>query len=252
MDINGAKLMTDKFIRAMNRANNPEDKLHKTFLKMVTLLGTEPFFEDESSSRRSARLLSQEDLYNADRIISLIKRSVPIAYQQIINQRRLELIRGVEDTEVPEMPNEPLQSTLRNDPLKRTSSKVPRGSVDSGGSFQDLPPADLSRKSDLLVASPFMAKGKQRASIGSGISESQEETPVPTIFSPFISTSIHTDTTTPGPAYTTIAEEYADGDHGLRSSPFKPTQPKGAAKSSEECRGLDRRSLSSSLILPQS
>ena len=258
MEINGVKLIPDKFIKAMNRADKPEGKLHKNFLKMVGILGTEPFFGDETLDRRPSRTLSQEDLYNekADKVIkfiSEIKRNVPIAYQQDINQRRLELIKEVGDTEVPEIPDEALQPTVGNKSLERIPHRTAsRRSVDRVGSLVRDPLVKQSRKSTVLSVAPSeMAKGRQQAAPGSGAREPQEETPVPTIFSPLSTNSNHTDATTPEPADASTSEDYANSDYGLRPLPLRPTPAKRAPSSSDEPLRLPHRTIAPPLTLPQ-
>ena len=231
MEINGAKLIPNKFMGAINRANNPEEKLHKNFLKMVRLLGTEPFFGDEDPDRRSATKLSQKELYNEKtdqvrRFISEIKRNVPIAYQRDINQRRLELIKEVGSTEVPKMPDENLQLGVENESLERNPFVIaPRGRVGSVDNLVHDPPLNQSRHSTgLSVVHRQRPNRRQQASPGSGTRE-LHETPMPVVFTPLSPISNHFDATTPEPAGASFPEDYANCDHELRPLPLRPTPP---------------------------
>lgn len=122
IDLNGAHLVTTRFSDAMRDGLNSERTLQKTLLKLVKLLGTEPFYEskitrkgpDDMSSPQSSYVQRRVD--EITKLVSELKRGLPTSYQHDLDRRKLQMIKQKDATEMPRLSDEALQSSPYPEP----------------------------------------------------------------------------------------------------------------------------------------
>ena len=122
IDLNGAHLVTPRFSDAIKDGLNSERTLQKTLLKLVKLLGIEPFYESKITRKGSDDMSSPQSSYVQRRVdeitklVSELKRGLPTTYQHELDRRKLQMIKQKGATEVPRLSDEPLQSSPYPEP----------------------------------------------------------------------------------------------------------------------------------------
>ena len=150
IDLNGAHLVTTKFSDSIKDGLNSERTLQKTLLKLVRLLGIEPFYENKITRKGSDDMSSPQSSYVQRRVdeitklVSELKRGLPTTYQHDLDRRKLQMIKEKDGTEVPRLSDEALQPSpypepilgptidlTRSVPESRTTSRKPSFVINS-------------------------------------------------------------------------------------------------------------------------
>ena len=225
IDINGAQLVTTRFADAIKDGQNSERTLQKTLLKLVKLLGTEPFHDSEHTRRGSDNKSSPQTLYvqRADEIsklVSELKRELPTSYQHDIDRRKLQRFKEKDPPEVPMLSDEALQSSPDPGPILEPTIHTTRSAFELPTALHQPSPVidseNLAERS--VTTSGAMSNPSQMApsltAITSGVNSSAE-TPASVFDSP---NNHHADMTTP---------DLADGRNstGQARSDLRLSQP---------------------------
>ena len=121
--LNGAHLVTTTFSDAIKDGLNSERSLQKTLLKLVKLLGIEPFYESKITREGSDDMSSPQSSYVQKRVdeitklVSELKRGLPTSYQHDLDRQKLQMIKEKDATEVPRLSDEALQSSPYPEPI---------------------------------------------------------------------------------------------------------------------------------------
>lgn len=191
IDLNGAQLVTTIFADAIKDGQKSERTLQKTLLKLVKLLGTEPFHDSKNTRRGSGDMSSPRTSYvqRADEIsklVSELKRELPTAYQDDINQRKLQMIKEKDATEVPKLSDEPLQSSPDPEPTLEPPIHTTQSAVELHHPLSFINSGSLAERS---VTTPGA-----KSNLSRNVPSSSAETPVFVFDSP---NNHHSDVTTP-------------------------------------------------------
>ena len=129
ININGVQLVPPKFANAIKDGQKSERTLQKTLLKLVKLLGTEPFCEgpgEMSSPKNSYTPMTDE----ISKLVSELKRELPTSYQNELNRRKLQMLKERDATEVPNLSDEALQSSPDLEPIPEPSMNPTQSPVE--------------------------------------------------------------------------------------------------------------------------
>ena len=152
IDLNGAHLVTTRFADAIKDGLNSERSLQKTLLKLVRLLGTEPFHEskntrtelDDMSSPQSSYVQKRVD--DITKLVSELKRGLPTSYQQDLDRRKLQIIKQKDATEVPRLPDEAFQSSSCPEPILEPTIDPVQSALENRTTFRTHSPVMDSGK----------------------------------------------------------------------------------------------------------
>lgn len=157
IDLNDAHLVTPKFSEAIKDGLNSERTLQKTLLKLVKLLGIEPFYESKTTRKGLDDMSSPQSSYVQRRVdeitklVSELKRGLPTSYQHDLDRRKLEMIKQKDATEVPRLSDEALQSSPYPEPNHRPTIDPTRSGLES---------RTISRKPSFGINSEELAEQK--------------------------------------------------------------------------------------------